>query len=83
MTSLLDILREIEPDAGWQISSVSGDAYIVGHRARIWCAASHGITHPIRVVVRDAADTCRAMGEAADLQHAVIIALAGYRAGEK
>lgn len=80
MTSLLDILREIEPDAGWEavpcveyVRSPSAEAYLHRDRTlRTWCAV---------LVNPDCYTRVEALHD--DARTAVRMALAGYRAKEK
>jgi hypothetical protein len=80
MTSLLDILRELEPDAGWEaVPCVEGvrcpraEAYLYRNRTlRTWCAI---------LVDPDCYTRVEALHE--NRRTALQMALAGYRAGEK
>lgn len=87
--TLLDLLRELEPDAGWRRghrgSGIVDAAFTEASRVNVFpCATT--IPFSVRVVIFDANIRAKAWKKceihAPDLRTALKMALTGYRAGE-
>lgn len=78
--TLLDLLREMEPDAGWSGDRWFGNGWAADADDGTHCHITQGAYHRECVFIRDRGGTRRVVGEAPSLRDSARMALTGYRA---